>query len=105
MERQSHPDFERLFKAPCSGERNRGDAGIFRAGQGKVRSYSEVLLEPVQVWRREKSVAKNIDQEDANYSSQYLYLRADEELRKDYAMIQQLGPGVIRIRTGITGAG
>ena len=65
----------------------------FAPDKAKFKSYTKVLLEPVQVWRGEKSAAKNIDQEDANYLPQYLYLRADEELRKDYAMVQQPGPG------------
>ena len=44
----------------------------FTPDKAKVefKTYTKVLLEPVQVWRGEKSAAKNIDQEDANYLSQ-----------------------------------
>ncbi|SDZ07488.1 DUF3313 domain-containing protein [Nitrosomonas sp. Nm33] len=71
----------------------------------KFKSYTKILLERVQVWRGEKSSAKNIDMEDANHLSQFLWSRVDEELRKDYTMVQQAGPGVVRIRIGITEAG
>ncbi|AKH37984.1 MULTISPECIES: DUF3313 domain-containing protein [Nitrosomonas] len=77
----------------------------FTPDKTKFRSYTKILLEPVQVWRGEKSSAKNIDMEDANHLSQFLWSRVDEELRKDYTMVQQPGPGVLRVRIGITEAG
>jgi hypothetical protein len=77
----------------------------FTPDKTKFKSYTKILLEPVQVWRGEKSSAKNIDMEDANHLSQYLWSRVDEELRKDYTMVQQPGPGVLRVRIGITEAG
>ncbi|SFL59327.1 DUF3313 domain-containing protein [Nitrosomonas communis] len=77
----------------------------FTPDKTKFKSYTKILLEPVQVWRGEKSSAKNIDMEDANHLSQFLWSRVDEELRKDYTMVQQAGPGVLRIRISITEAG
>ncbi|SFI17469.1 DUF3313 domain-containing protein [Nitrosomonas sp. Nm34] len=77
----------------------------FTPDKTKFKSYTKILLEPVQVWRGEKSSAKNIDMEDANHLSQFLWSRVDEELRKDYTMVQQPGPGVLRVRIGITEAG
>lgn len=71
----------------------------------KFKSYTKVWLYPVEVWRGEKSSAKNLDQEDAHYVSQYLYSRLDEELRKDYEMVREAGPGVLKIRVAITEAG
>jgi len=73
--------------------------------KAKLKTYTKVLLEPVQVWRGEKSDAKDLDEEDATYVSQYLYSRLDEEFRKDYIMTQQPGPDVMRIRVGVTEAG
>ena len=75
------------------------------ADKAKFNSYTKILLEPVQVWRGEKSDAKNMDQEDAQYLSQYLWSRLDEELRKDYVMVRSPEPGAIRIRVAITEAG
>jgi hypothetical protein len=71
----------------------------------KFKSHTKIWLEPVQVWRGEKSDAKSLDKEDADYLSQFLWSRLDEELRKDYTMVQGPGPGVIRVRIAITEAG
>ena len=73
--------------------------------KAKFRSYTKVLLEPVEVWRGEKSDAKDLDQEDANHVSQYLWSRVDEEVRKDYTVVREAGPGVMRVRIGVTEAG
>jgi hypothetical protein len=77
----------------------------FVPDKAKFKTYTKVLLEPVQVWRGEKSDAKDLDLEDANHVSQYLWAHVDEELRKDYKMTQTAGPGVMRVRIGITEAG
>jgi len=73
--------------------------------KAKFQSYTKVWLEPVQVWRGEKSDAKDLDKEDANYVSQYLWSRVDEELRKDYQIVREAGPGVMRVRIAVTEAG
>ena len=77
----------------------------FTPDKTKFKSYTKILLEPVQVRRGEKSSAKDIDMEDANHLSQFLFSRVDEELRKDDTIVQKAGPGVLRIRIGITEAG
>lgn len=73
--------------------------------KAKFRSYTKVLLEPVEVWRGDKSDAKDLDQEDATHVSQYLWSRVDEEVRKDYTVVREAGPGVMRVRIGVTEAG
>lgn len=77
----------------------------FTPDKAKFKSYTTVLLEPVQVWRGEKSDAKDLEMEDAQHLSQLLWSRLDEELRKDYTMTKTPGPGVIHLRVGITEAG
>ena len=77
----------------------------FTLDRAKFKSYTKVWVEPVQVWRGEKSDAKELDKEDATYLSQFLWSRLDEEFRKDYMMVQEPGPGVMRLRVGITEAG
>jgi hypothetical protein len=77
----------------------------FMPDKAKFKSYTKVWLEPVQVWRGEKSDAKDLAQEDATYLSQFLWSRLHEALRKDYMMVQEPGPGVMRLRVGITEAG
>jgi hypothetical protein len=73
--------------------------------RSKAKTYNKILLEPVEVWRGEKSDAKNMDKEDAQYLSHYLWSRLHEELRKDYQMVNEPGPDVMRMRVAITEAG
>ena len=77
----------------------------FTPDKAKFKSYTKVWVEPVQVWRGEESDAKDLDKEDATHLSQFLWSRLDEEFRKDYQMVQEPGPGVMRLRVGITEAG
>ena len=56
----------------------------FMPDKTKFTSYTKVWVEPVQVWRGEKSDAKDLDKEDAAYLSQFLWSRLNEEFRKDY---------------------
>ncbi len=77
----------------------------FTGDKVKFKSYTKVWLEPVQVWRGEKSDAKDLDKEDAEYLSQFLWSKLDEEIRKNYQMAQSPGPDVLHLRVGITEAG
>ena len=77
----------------------------FTPDKAKFKSYTKILLEPVQVWRGEDSDAKGLDKEDADYLSQFLWSRLDEELGKDYRITKSPGPGVMRMRVAITEAG
>jgi hypothetical protein len=51
--------------------------------KAKFKSYTKLWLESVQVWRGEKSDAKDMDKEDAHYLSQFLWSQLDEQFRKD----------------------
>lgn len=95
-------DYSKLHAAA-----NETDATMvyFTPDKAKFKSYTKVWVEPVQVWRGEKSDAKDLDKEDAHYLSQFLWSRLNEEFRKDYIMVQEPGPGVMRLRVGITEAG
>ena len=95
-------DYSKLHAAA-----NETDATLvyFTPDKAKFKSYTKVWVEPVQVWRGEKSDAKDLDKEDAHYLSQFLWSRLNEEFRKDYIMVQEPGPGVMRLRVGITEAG
>jgi Protein of unknown function (DUF3313) len=77
----------------------------FTPDKAKFKSYNKIWLEPVQIWRGEKSDAKDLDPEDAKYISEFAYSKLDEELRKDYTMVRESGPDVMRLRVGITEAG
>lgn len=78
---------------------------VYLPAKAKFKNYTKVWLEPVQVGRGEGSDAKGLDKEEADYPSKFLWSRLDEELRKDYTMVQGPGSGVMRMRVAITEAG
>ena len=65
-------------------------------------SYKQILLEPVQIW---KGKATELDNDEAEYLAKFVWSRMDEILRKDYDMVRNRGPGVLRIQVAITEAG
>jgi hypothetical protein len=95
-------DYSKLHAAA-----NETEATLVYFTQDKVKfnSYTKILLEPVQVWRGEKSAAKDMDPEDAKYISEFAWSRLDEELGKDYRITKSPGPTVMRMRVAITEAG
>ena len=87
------------------GEDGQATLVYFKKDSAKWKSYSKILIKPVQVWRGEKSDAKDLDKEDAENLSQFLWSKLDEELQKDYEIVSQPGPGVLQIEVAITEAG
>ena len=94
-----------------------GDYSMLRKGQegeaslvyrkwdndpAKWSSYKAILLEPVQIWKGEKT---ELDKEDAEYIAKYAWSRVDEELRKDIRITSTPGPGMLRVQIAITEAG
>ena len=94
-----------------------GDYSILRPGQEgeaaliyrkyendhtKWRSYTQILLEPVQIWKGKNT---ELNKEDAEYLAKIAWSRLDEELRKDYKIASNPGVGVLRIQVAITEAG
>jgi Protein of unknown function (DUF3313) len=94
-----------------------GDYSILRPGQegeatlvyrkyendhAKWRFYSQILLEPVQIWKGKNT---ELSKEDAEYLAKIAWSRLDEELRKDYKMASGPSIGVLRIQVAITEAG
>lgn len=65
-------------------------------------SYSEIMLDPVTVWKDEQT--KDVAPEDLQKLADFLYAKLFEELSKDYTMVDQPGPGVMRAAIAITEA-
>jgi hypothetical protein len=68
----------------------------------KWRSYTQILLEPVQIWKGKNT---ELNKDDAEYLAKVAWSRLDEELRKDYKMASGPGDGVLRIQVAVTEAG
>ncbi len=70
------------------------------------RKYKKIWLDPVTIWMSQKdSQLKDVSVEDRQRLAALLWSKLDEQLRKDYEMTSQGGPGVIHIQAAITEAG
>ncbi len=67
-------------------------------------TFDKVLIDPVTIWAKAKSGPTGVSQEDLQRLADSLYGAVYKELSADYAVVQQPGPGVLRIRVAITQA-
>jgi hypothetical protein len=68
--------------------------------------YRKIWLDPVTVWMSQKdSQLKEVSVEDRQRMAALLWSKIDEQLRKDYEMVSQPGPDVLRFQVAITEAG
>lgn len=91
-----------------------GDYSMLMEGQGDqvalvfidqdtdFSRYSKVLLEPVTVWRSGKSKLSELEASEIKELSGYLYSAAHIELSKNYEIVEDSGPDVMRIRIALT---
>jgi hypothetical protein len=63
--------------------------------------YHKVLIDPVQFWDSENS---NVSQDDQKMLTSYLYDQLRQDLSKNFTLVDQPGPGVIRIQVAIINA-
>lgn len=68
--------------------------------------YNKIMLEPVQLWQSENpdSPLSKLSKEEQQQLINYLYASLEEKLSMDYSLVDQPGPGVLRVRAAITEA-
>jgi hypothetical protein len=62
--------------------------------------YKAVMIDSVTVWHDTEDA--KISDEDAQMLTDHFYAAIHEELAKDYRLVDQPGPGVIRLRAAVT---
>jgi hypothetical protein len=71
--------------------------------------YDKILLEPVSVYAVKDSDLHKLPPEEQRKKLQplvdYLHATLLEQLSEDYSLVDRAGPGTIRLRVAITGAG
>lgn len=68
------------------------------------KSYDKVLLDSVTIWGSEDSSLKDAPKDQLQHLTDLFYKDVYDELAKDYKMVDQPGPGTLRIRLAITEA-
>jgi hypothetical protein len=91
-----------------------GDYSQLREGHGKeagliyinpeadFSEYDAVFLHSVSLWTTEET--EKLSAKERQALTDYLYEAVHRELAKDYRMVQENGPGVMRLRLAITRA-
>jgi hypothetical protein len=70
----------------------------------ELEKYSKVLIDPVRVYASHDSHLKRLPKEDLQRLVNYLDASAREHLKQNFELVNEPGPGVIRIRMAITEA-
>ncbi|MDD2601011.1 MAG: DUF3313 domain-containing protein [Kiritimatiellae bacterium] len=72
--------------------------------QANFKAYNKIMLEPVKVYVTKGSALAKLKKEDLQSLLNYLDSTLREHLKADYAIVNQPGPGVMRLRVAITEA-
>ncbi len=88
---------------------HRGKSGqaefTYRDLNADFSKYPKVILDPIQLWAADSdSALSNLSQEDQQLLVNYLYVALRDALQKDYILVTEPGPDVMRIRCAITEA-
>ena len=78
---------------------------IYRNPDARWNTYDKIMLEPVTVWLGKDAVAKDtgvVPPDDVRALANTFYQKISEQLAKDYTLVQESGPGVMRISAALT---
>lgn len=78
----------------------------YRAPDLDLSRYDRAILDPVQIWVAEggRSALNSLSREDQQLLVNYLYVALHDALEKDYTIVTEPGPDVMRVRCAITEA-
>jgi hypothetical protein len=68
------------------------------------KSYDKLLIEPIQVFAAPQSKLAKTEKKDVEALVNYLHATVLDQLRRDYTLVQENGPGVMRLRIALTEA-
>jgi len=77
---------------------------VYRDPQADIKSYSAILMDPVQIYASSDDSLGDMSKEDRQNLVNYLRAAVHEQLKGDYAFVNQPGAGVMRLRFAITEA-
>ncbi len=90
-----------LMKPGKEGEANL----VYLNPDARWRTYNKIMLDPVTVWLGKDSVAKDtgvVPPEDVRDLANLFYQKLSAELSKDYTLVQESGPEVMRLSTALS---
>ena len=75
---------------------------VYRNPGADWASYDKVKLDPVTIWAADESAFDDFSAEDQQALADTFYTLIYQELSQDYAMVDELGPGVMQIQVALT---
>jgi hypothetical protein len=84
-----------------------GDTAMLSYVDSKAdfRSYNKILIDPIRAYAKDKdSGMAKMSKEDQQHLLNYFDATLREQLKKDYILVNEPGPGVLRLRIAITEA-
>jgi Protein of unknown function (DUF3313)/Putative Ig domain len=77
---------------------------VYRNPEAPWRSYDKIKLDPVTIWAGKGSEFEDFSEPERQELADTLYTMVHEELSKDFKMVDEFGPGVLRVQVAITDA-
>ncbi len=79
---------------------------VYRDRNVDLNKYQRVILDPVQLWAADDNASAlgRLSREDQQLLVDYLYVSLHDALKRDYTIVNEIGPDVMRIRCAITEA-
>jgi hypothetical protein len=90
-----------LLKPGKEGEANL----VYLNPEARWKTYDKIMLDPVTVWLGKDAVAKDtgvVPPDDVRALANLAYQKVSEQLAKDYTLVQESGPDVMRLSTALT---
>lgn len=77
---------------------------VYRDPTAKLDGYQAILFEPVTIWRSGKQSLADIPPDDLTGLAFALQRAVHARLEKSFRLVDEPGPGVLRVRLGLTQA-
>jgi hypothetical protein len=77
---------------------------VYRNPNVDWAAYDKIKLDPVTIWAGEESAFEDFSAADQQTLADAFYTAIHQELAQDYEMVDELGPGVLRIQVALTEA-
>ncbi|MEN8181878.1 MAG: DUF3313 domain-containing protein [Myxococcota bacterium] len=90
-------DYQRFRVDP-----SRNGALVYRQAGTNLSAYDRILIEPIVFWP--ENAAGQLDAADREHLTRYFQNAMEKAVSGVYPLARQPGPGVLRVRTALTGA-
>lgn len=75
---------------------------VYKNPNAKWASYNKIIVDPVQIWKDAET--EDVSRADLQRLANDFWSKIRESLQKDYKIVHQPGPGVMRVTIAITEA-